>query len=619
MLAVAEAAERGVFLVSAAGNNKSTVEWPAAYPAVLAVAATDANDARASFSNFGSEIDVAAPGTDIVSTHLLESFKPLSGTSMATPHVAALAGLIMSLRPDYTADQIKAVLRDTAEDVNAAAWPGDDSDIGAGRINFYQALLAASSGVKIHASGEVNTAMVGQLLDYAVRVSVPAGDNDSLDVTGAVMYYEIVPDGQTSAGSISATAATTLNRSVTQGGMASFSIAAPATAGDYLVRTLVGQAVEEFPLTVFGSPISITLAFSTTEVAVGEHQTPFQITIWQDDNTLATDALPLHLETSLGSFDNGAKSLDITVTGGEFAGMFRSGSTAGMATITASVGRQSTQEQILLLAGPPSQLLGPTDPLPVFDGLVSSLVSLSFSIVDQYGNPVTDGIPIQVYASVGEIVPAALATVNGAVTTALAIPAGQTGAVVVWALVPGTASKPKSRYRRCNTPGSLSSPSINGPGVHRTHCSRKGDRKHRSYNWTIIGVQHYFATLNSVSVASRSRCSPASTCSANTSGSSSFANSLSCSLARRRNAWAVKRWSATKLSNSAARTTSPSCAATSARPAMPSIFSQAAHLPVASAVWNIFLPLGGYPPPAPSSPGPAAPPVRRCSAPSPYA
>jgi thermitase len=90
---------RNVVLVAAAGNNNSSaLMYPAAYTNVIAVGATDHNDARASFSNFGTWVDMAAPGVDILSTlHRLgrrDRYTWKSGTSMSSPFVAGLAGLV---------------------------------------------------------------------------------------------------------------------------------------------------------------------------------------------------------------------------------------------------------------------------------------------------------------------------------------------------------------------------------------------------------------------------------------------------------------------------------------------------------------------------------------------
>jgi subtilisin family serine protease len=88
---------RGVFLACAAGNSNTSSTanaYPAAYPNCFAVAATTSSDARASYSNYGSWVEAAAPGSSIYSTWLGSGYNTISGTSMATPHVAGLAGLL---------------------------------------------------------------------------------------------------------------------------------------------------------------------------------------------------------------------------------------------------------------------------------------------------------------------------------------------------------------------------------------------------------------------------------------------------------------------------------------------------------------------------------------------
>lgn len=147
--AVKYAFDRGVVVVAAAGNDDASVLYPAAYDDYcLAVAATDYKDLRTDWSNFGPEVDVAAPGERIVGPVPLwfwgpESFPYAfgSGTSAATPHVAGLVALIKSIKPWLSVSDIMNVIRYSADDVNASEHPGKDEYIGYGRLNMEKALV----------------------------------------------------------------------------------------------------------------------------------------------------------------------------------------------------------------------------------------------------------------------------------------------------------------------------------------------------------------------------------------------------------------------------------------------------------------------------------------------
>jgi subtilisin family serine protease len=142
--------DKNVVVVAAAGNDGTSVSYPAAYDDyVLAVAATDYNDAWASFSNPGSQVDVAAPGVWILGPapqwYVGPGYLPYvfgSGTSGSSPQVAGLAALLISHKPWLTPNQVMNIIRYTADDVNKAQYPGKDDDIGYGRINMGRALVA---------------------------------------------------------------------------------------------------------------------------------------------------------------------------------------------------------------------------------------------------------------------------------------------------------------------------------------------------------------------------------------------------------------------------------------------------------------------------------------------
>src|SRR5690606_24694415 len=115
--AIAYARERNVLVVAASGNGQrdgNLPNYPAAYPSVLAVSATGANDSITSFSTTGGFVDIAAPGAGVLGPlwdrNAGDTFGIASGTSAACPHVAGAAALVLTLRPELTADQLAEVL-----------------------------------------------------------------------------------------------------------------------------------------------------------------------------------------------------------------------------------------------------------------------------------------------------------------------------------------------------------------------------------------------------------------------------------------------------------------------------------------------------------------------------
>ena len=147
--AIDYAHNRDVLIVAAGGNcgdsfyflNGCNYQDQPVYPGadgdVMAVASTDSNDNQSSFSNEGSYIEIAAPGSSIYSTYPSGSYATLSGTSMASPHVAGLAALIWSQNPDWSNEEVRAQMRNTADDLGSSGW---DSRFGYGRINAASAM-----------------------------------------------------------------------------------------------------------------------------------------------------------------------------------------------------------------------------------------------------------------------------------------------------------------------------------------------------------------------------------------------------------------------------------------------------------------------------------------------
>ena len=145
--AIAYARSKGVVVVAAAGNERasgSPTSYPAADAGVIAVAATDSADKFASYSNQGSYVDVAAPGSGIISTYPAakgSSYVTMNGTSMASPHAAAVAALLKSYNSALTPDQVEQAMKSSAVDLGTA---GKDTDYGYGRIDAAAALAAVN-------------------------------------------------------------------------------------------------------------------------------------------------------------------------------------------------------------------------------------------------------------------------------------------------------------------------------------------------------------------------------------------------------------------------------------------------------------------------------------------
>lgn len=139
------ASNQGVVLVAAAGNNNSnTMFYPAGYTECIAVAASNSNDTKASFSNYGTWVDITAPGNNIYATYYGNTYANNSGTSMASPIVAGLAGLMLSLNPSLTPTDIRNCITSTAVNINSLN-PSYTGQLGAGRINANAAMQCISS------------------------------------------------------------------------------------------------------------------------------------------------------------------------------------------------------------------------------------------------------------------------------------------------------------------------------------------------------------------------------------------------------------------------------------------------------------------------------------------
>ncbi|GAF12052.1 LOW QUALITY PROTEIN: protease [Bacillus sp. JCM 19045] len=124
--AIEYAYEKDVVLIGASGNeNTGDLMYPAAYPQVITVASVNEDQNRSFFSNYGDHVDVAAPGEHIPSTYVDDQYVMLSGTSMASPHVAGLAALLRSVNPSLTNEEVGNLIL------------GNAKQLGDGEFNVY--------------------------------------------------------------------------------------------------------------------------------------------------------------------------------------------------------------------------------------------------------------------------------------------------------------------------------------------------------------------------------------------------------------------------------------------------------------------------------------------------
>lgn len=146
--ALTTAYNSGIILVAAAGNSGGSVLYPAIYPEVIAVSAIGQNDTIASFSSRGEDVDFTAPGVDIYSTYKGSGYATLSGTSMASPHIAGAMALILlssvgvydvNLNEKWDSSEVVKKLQDTAIDLGES---GFDVLYGYGLPNIYTAIIS---------------------------------------------------------------------------------------------------------------------------------------------------------------------------------------------------------------------------------------------------------------------------------------------------------------------------------------------------------------------------------------------------------------------------------------------------------------------------------------------
>ena len=178
----------GIILIGAAGNEGNptgrgdNVIYPAKYKNVTAVAATDISDNRASFSSTGPDVELSAPGVNIYSTVLGEKYGTKSGTSMACPHVAGTAALVIASGITDVVD-VRARLQETAEDLGTT---GLDTKYGYGLVDAEAAAASAVTLESITVTPE--TAFIPKGLTEQYTATGTYSDDSTADITSSVTW-----------------------------------------------------------------------------------------------------------------------------------------------------------------------------------------------------------------------------------------------------------------------------------------------------------------------------------------------------------------------------------------------------------------------------------------------
>lgn len=168
--AVDYAASKGVLVVAAAGNSgfSAQVSYPAAYQSVLAVASVTQSKSVSSFSSRGTYVDIAAPGSSVLSTYNDGSYRLMSGTSMASPHIAGAAALLFAAHPTASVQQVVQSLCLSAEDIDT---PGQDQSSGCGLPSVQAASGILSSLVEASTPSVPSTTTIPDVVSTTAPVT----------------------------------------------------------------------------------------------------------------------------------------------------------------------------------------------------------------------------------------------------------------------------------------------------------------------------------------------------------------------------------------------------------------------------------------------------------------
>jgi thermitase len=402
-------------VVAAAGNNgSSALFYPAAYPNVISVAATDSADKLTSFTNYGSWVKTAAPGYNIYSTRPGGTYVYLSGTSMAAPHVAGEAGAILAQNPSLSNSEVSSLIVSNVDPYTPYA--GRTLAAGAGRINVLRAVLAAGNGSPGLAGVALNTYTIlgGTATAGTVYLGAPAEADTPVTLTSGNPAVVVLPPNVTVfAGDTTATFTVTTNPVA-----ATTAVTISATDG---VRTesalLTVLPVRVASVGITPNPVGLLAGTALGTVKTNAAAPPNGLIVSLSSSNPAVATVPASILVPPGS---SSQTFTVTLVG------------AGSTTIRATGGGATVSTTLTVRSGYPQLTALSLSPTSVYGGYnVAGTVTLSFAALPGGTSVALSSTNPAAHPPAGNtvLVPEGKTSATFIVTTDVAISSALTGAI----------------------------------------------------------------------------------------------------------------------------------------------------------------------------------------------
>ena len=428
---VADALAAGVLVVGATGNqNYNGVAYPAAFPGVLAVGASTPADVRAAFSNYGSRLDLVAPGAGILSTLRQPGYNTYglydgsgNGTSFAAPHVAGVAALVRSLRPGLGQAAAAELVVQSVDDVGV---PGRDAQTGWGRLNAWRAVYSATLGLTLTLTVDPPTIAPGRPSTLTVQVMTSAGAH-----AGAPATIPAGLGGRVAFTSTQGAFAPAIVTADGQGRAATRFAASPGLEAVEVTASLGGVSVT-LPISVTsGLPAALTVTAAPPRIASAGGQSIVMASVVDEGGSPVVDGITVTFTTTLGAV---APAQTVTL-GGKATTILTSDVLTGTASVLASAERITGTTSVEIVgAGEPFRI--ELSAAPGSLAVAGAPATVTAVVLDAFDAPVPDGATVHFATDLGVVAPPD-ATTSGGRASAQLQPGTQAGMAHVTAQVGG--------------------------------------------------------------------------------------------------------------------------------------------------------------------------------------